>query len=361
MDAIQNNEQLEAWMQEDPELRDFLLLVAPLLLQPPRPTATTSILQKLQGVAAAASSHTTSAAELLIASDLEELDNQRPRPAQGGQRITEEWLRSLSSADCVWRFRMTADEIIQVAEALDIPEEFKVEGRYNFSHIEALCLLLARFRTAADQYNLTMLYDRSQSSISRCINELVAYIDTRWGHLLDFDHDFLLHPTKLAIYSVAINQQGGPSTSVFGFVDCTIRRICRPSEYQRQAYNGHKKVHSLKFQAVVLLNGMFDHLFGPMEGHQNDAHLLKASHLMEICAVHARRERVGDNAPIEDRFFQVFGDPAYGVGAHIMSLFSNAHITAEQRKWNAEMAAVRIEVEHAFGIVVNTWPFLNAA
>ena len=28
-----------------------------------------------------------------------------PRPEQGGQRITEEWLTSLSNRDCQWRFR----------------------------------------------------------------------------------------------------------------------------------------------------------------------------------------------------------------------------------------------------------------
>jgi len=34
-----------------------------------------------------------------------------PHPDQGGQRITEEWLDSLSNQDCFWRFRMTAPEI----------------------------------------------------------------------------------------------------------------------------------------------------------------------------------------------------------------------------------------------------------
>ena len=32
----------------------------------------------------------------------------------------------------------------------------------------------------------------------------------------------------------------------------------------------------------------------------------------------------------------------------------------EEKEWNARMSAVHIEVEHGFGIVANTWPFLNA-
>jgi hypothetical protein len=32
----------------------------------------------------------------------------RASPAIGGQRITEEWLRSLEESDCIWRFRYEA-------------------------------------------------------------------------------------------------------------------------------------------------------------------------------------------------------------------------------------------------------------
>jgi hypothetical protein len=34
--------------------------------------------------------------------------------------------------------------------------------------------------------------------------------------------------------------------------------------------------------------------------------------------------------------------------------------TEEEQQFNAAMGAVRIEVEHGFGIVANTWPALNA-
>ena len=42
----------------------------------------------------------------------------------------------------------------------------------------------------------------------------------------------------------------------FGFVDRTVRRICRPGEMQRLVYNGHKRVHALKFQSLSLPNGI---------------------------------------------------------------------------------------------------------
>jgi hypothetical protein len=52
---------------------------------------------------------------------------------------------------------------------------------------------------------------------------------------------------------------------------------------------------------------------------------------------------------------------AYGLGPHIISPFSGAgERTEEELEWNSQMSAVRIEVEHGFAIVSNTWPFLNA-
>ena len=42
----------------------------------------------------------------------------------------------------------------------------------------------------------------------------------------------------------------------FGFIDGTVRPISRPGQHQRIVYNGHKRVHSLKFQSVALPNGL---------------------------------------------------------------------------------------------------------
>jgi hypothetical protein len=85
-------------------------------------------------------------------------------------------------------------------------------------------------------------------------------------------------------YADAISARGAPISSIFGFIDCTIRRICHPTWFQRQAYNGHKKFHSLKFQAVMLPNGIIGHLYGPFEGRWNDNYLLTESGLLDRLA-----------------------------------------------------------------------------
>jgi hypothetical protein len=206
-----------------------------------------------------------------------------------------------------------------------------------------------------------MQYDRPQSAISEIVNELCKYLDDRWSHLLDFDRDGILSPEQLERYADAIHQVGAPLDSVWGFIDCTIRCMCRPSQYQRQAYSGHKKVHALKYQAVKLPNGLIGHLYGPVEGRRNDNHLLDVSGLLENCSRHAVRPNTTNNDPPHKRYLQLFGDPAYGLSLQILSPFSGAgDRTEEEAEWNAAMAAVRIEVEHGFGDVTRQWPFLNA-
>lgn len=256
---------------------------------------------------------------------------------------------------------MTVEEILEMIEALEVDETYHTPSQDNFPGLEAFCLLLARLRSPGNMYDLTMQYDRAQSAISFVINEIITDLDQKWEHILDLDEERLLRPSQLVRYAEAIHRKGAPLERVFGFIDCTIRRISRPTWFQRQAYNGHKKFHALKFQALVLPNGLFAHLYGPFEGRRNDNFLLSDSKLLDRLERFAYREDLPADAPIEHRTFQIFGDPAYGVGPFIQSPFAGVGVrTVEEQEWNAEMSAVRIEVEHAFGIVQNTFPFLNA-
>ena len=68
----------------------------------------------------------------------------------------------------------------------------------------------------------------------------------------------------LQSYANAVHAKGAPLKNCFGFVDGTFRPICRPGKYQKVGHNnGHKTVHSIKFQSVVITNGLIANLAGP--------------------------------------------------------------------------------------------------
>ena len=113
------------------------------------------------------------------------------------------------------------------------------------------------------------------------ITNLVAdEIYVRFGHLLrDLDQSWLSCP-NLQIFANAVHDKGAALDNCWGFIDGTVGPICRPQRNQRLVYNGHKRVHAIKFQSVVAPNGLIANLYGPVEGRRHDSALLATSGLL---------------------------------------------------------------------------------
>ena len=87
-------------------------------------------------------------------------------------------------------------------------------------------------------------------------NKVIDLIVDTHGYLLrSLDQPFLSHES-LQRYADAIHQKGAALDNCLGFIDGTVSPICRPKQNQRVVYNGHKRVHALKFQSVVAPNGL---------------------------------------------------------------------------------------------------------
>lgn len=95
-------------------------------------------------------------------------------------------------------------------------------------------------------------------------NDVIDYVYDVHGHLITQWNQDLLNHGALQRYADAISGQGAPLDNCFGFVDGTVRPISRPDERQRIVYNGHKRVHALKFQSLSLPNGVIGNLYGPV-------------------------------------------------------------------------------------------------
>ena len=134
-------------------------------------------------------------------------------------------------------------------------------------------------------------------------------------------------------------------------MDETVRPICRPGRDQRQVYNGHKKVHSLKFQSIALPNGIIGHLFGSVEGWQHDSFLLRESGLL------TNLQQFAFNA--NNDALCIYGDPAYSLRVHLQSSFKKPILQPLEREFNARMSKVRVTVEWLFGDITNWFAFMG--
>ena len=106
-------------------------------------------------------------------------------------------------------------------------------------------------------------------------NALTSFLYTQWNLLLStFDQPWLTSD-NIEEFCHAVFQKSGAMENCFGFVDGTVRPICKPGKNQRVLYNGQKKVHAIKFHSLAVLNGLVDNLFGK----RNDSAMLAQSDL----------------------------------------------------------------------------------
>ena len=146
-----------------------------------------------------------------------------------------------------------------------------------------------------------------------------------------------LSPDDLETFVNATFQAGGALRNCFGFVDGTVRPVSRPGKNQRVMYNGHKKVHAIKFQFVAVPNGLVANLYGPVEGKRHDSPMLAESSLYNQLVLYSRA-RNGDPLCL-------YGDPAYPHRPQLQSPFKGARLTQKEMDWNSAMSSVRVSVE----------------
>jgi hypothetical protein len=168
---------------------------------------------------------------------------------------------------------------------------------------------------------------------------------------LNWDEDRLT-PATIRRYAMAIENTGG-AMGVWGFIDGTMRAICRPDKNQRLYYSGYKKCHAIKFQAVTTPDGLMSHLAGPWPGHRGDWGMYLASGLQNKL----RRLNARENP--EDHCY-LYGDPAYALSYGVISAYKarpGRPLDPILHEVNTAMSAMRISVEHSFGKTMMLWSF----
>ena len=114
-------------------------------------------------------------------------------------------------------------------------------------------------------------------------NQVTDWIYNTHGHKVTQWNHGILNPLLIATYADGVHTKGAALDNCFGFIDGTVRPISRSISYQRIFYNGHKRVHALKFQAVTLPNGLIANIYGPVGKPQIFFLFTKQSFFPFIC------------------------------------------------------------------------------
>lgn len=173
-------------------------------------------------------------------------------------------LGNKDEAECKADFRVEKHDLPLLADALQIPPVFRCNQGTICDGMEGLCVLLKRFAYPCRYSDMIPIFGRPVPEISMISNEVMDWMYENHGHRVTEWNHTILNAAALQKYADAVSNKGAALDNCFGFVDGTVRPICRPDQNQRIVYNGHKRVHGLKFQSVVLPNGIIANLYGPV-------------------------------------------------------------------------------------------------
>ena len=189
-------------------------------------------------------------------------------------------------------FRFAKADIPRLLAVLQWPPFMYTVNQVQYTAEICLLMVLYRFAYPSTLNKLEVTFGIHSSACCGIVNHGVNLISAKFeNRLTEFDVELVLR--NLEKYQTAITRKSnGAVTTCFGLIDATLHLISRPwaggkrrhglrntNNLQRAVYSGHKRHHGLKFQSVVVPDGMIVEMFGPVEGRRHDVTVLKASKL----------------------------------------------------------------------------------
>ena len=144
---------------------------------------------------------------------------------QYGRRLD---IDRLSVEQCVSLFCFTQAEIRQLCILLKLPEKFTSINRTTWSSLEGLSVVLRCLSYPCRLVDLSELFGRSPTCLSIIFNQTCMFVSKTWHiHLVDLQGAYLT-PAHYASYAQSIGTLC-PLQTCWGFIDGTVRAMCRPS------------------------------------------------------------------------------------------------------------------------------------
>jgi len=261
---------------------------------------------------------------------------------------------SLSDADCLLHFRFTKVDIMRIVPIIAWPEEktHTSRSRYRTTPLLSTCILLRRMASPCRWKDVEVLFGKHSTQLCELFWETVEYFLEARQHLLTGDITPSYMETKVSVFAAAVSERSGALDNCVGFIDGTVIGIARPGDsgIQNVVYNGHKRKHALKFQAVTTPDGMFAHVYGPLEGRRHDWTLYMRSDI---------DEQLNNALLVDGKQFCIYGDSGYNWRSYLEIPFQGAALSEDQTAFNKAMSGSRITVEWMFKEVKLYWTVLD--
>ena len=157
--------------------------------------------------------------------------------------------------------------------------------------------------------------------------------------LSHIDSTFIIERSEL--YACAIKNKCEALDNCTGFINGTVISIDRPSrgEVQNVSYNGHKRKHALKYQAITSPDGLVLHAAGPIEGRR---------HVWTLYCRSGVNQSLPGVAFVGGKQYCIYGDSGYNQRPFPEVPYQGSNLSAPQRAFNGAMSKGRVTVEWYF-------------
>jgi hypothetical protein len=276
-----------------------------------------------------------------------------------------EWGRRLriddiQGSDMIDNFRFRKEELHEICDkfweigalyADGEKESIRCINDYKCPWETGFLILLYRLhRPTRIRPDMENYFGMRRSHISAVIKTMTKIV---YQIALPYLSDPSIFHNRMPLYAQKIREKSNlEQISIWGFIDGTLRKTCRPSYFQKLLYSGHKRCHGIKFQSVYCPDGIMALLFGPINGNRHDSFMLAKSGLLDQL-----EDLMPENGA--DPIYCLYGDPAYPQSRHLFGGFRNPPAGSAQAQWNTMMSKVRECVEWGFGDIVRYWSFLD--
>lgn len=243
--------------------------------------------------------------------------------------------------------RFQKSQLVELKALLGIPDTISLEKRTFFGGEEALMLALWRLSYATRLHDICEAFHIDTPFASRVFNHVLKHINQfieRKGLFLA-PSDLLISSAGRFAEAIRLKTSNFLVDTI-GFVDGTLKPICRPSFNQSEMYSGHKRWHGFKFEALVTPDGLIVHLFGPAPGRCADSGIYANSGLL---ASLTRLEAA------TGRRFKIAGDRGYPGSEYLF----RETIATRENPLIRQFRQSRCSVEWAFGKVSNLFGLSN--
>ncbi len=263
-------------------------------------------------------------------------------------------LDDLSDMQVWYYMRFERADLPRLQHALRIPDEVRTSLGTVSSGLEALCLVLMRLAYPCRWIQLVPHFGRSITHLTTLFNEMITFLDTTWRvQLLTWPQMFRT-PAFLQQCAAVIAASGAPLQNCVGFLDATIHGVAKPGVAEASVYSGYKKRHCMKYQHLVLPNGLVVHEYGPHEGRRSDSFVYGSSGLHAL--LHA--VLVTPYAPAQRML--IYADGGYALTTVTITPH-RMPITPAQIAFNHRMSSHRMSAEWGFGGVKTNFAFIDFA